>query len=73
MTANVGNIDRIIRLVIGAVLILAPFFTNWGLVGSTTGMFISVLLGLVLVATSAMKFCPLYRIFGLRTCKVSPQ
>lgn len=70
MTANVGTIDRIIRLVIGVVLILAPFVTSWGLVQSTTGTVISVLVGLVLVGTSAMKFCPLYRILGLRTCQI---
>lgn len=70
MSANVGSIDRILRLVIGAVLILAPFVTSWGFVQSTTGTAISVIVGLVLVATSAMRFCPLYRVFGIRTCQI---
>jgi len=70
MTANVGTVDRIIRLVIGLALILAPFVTNWALVQSTTGTILSVVVGLILAGTSMMKFCPLYRILGLRTCKV---
>lgn len=70
ISVNVGNIDRILRLVIGIVLILAPFVTSWGFVQSTTGTVISVVVGLVLVGTAAIKFCPLYHIFGIRTCQM---
>jgi hypothetical protein len=29
-----------------------------------------VIAGIALLGTSAMKFCPMYRIFGIRTCKL---
>ena len=70
MTANVGTIDRAFRLILGLVLLVAPFVSGWGIFATSTGIIISVVIGLVMVATSAMKFCPLYRIFGIRTCKL---
>lgn len=69
MTVNVGTRDRLVRLVIGAVLLAAPFVTNFALFTNTTVTTISVVVGIVLLATSAIRFCPLYRIFGLRTCQ----
>ncbi|KAJ04219.1 DUF2892 domain-containing protein [Sulfitobacter mediterraneus] len=70
MTANVGSIDRVLRIVLGLVLIALPFVSNMALFASGTATVIAVVVGLVLIATSAMRFCPLYRIFGIRTCKV---
>ena len=63
MTANVGTLDRVLRVVIGLVLLSLIFVgpkTLWGLVG------------IIPLATAAVGFCPLYRIFGLRTCKARP-
>ena len=54
--ANVGGIDRLLRLVAGLALIVATlggYIGPWGW------------LGLVLVATAAFRFCPLYRIVGV--------
>jgi cadmium resistance protein CadD (predicted permease) len=62
MTANVGQIDRILRVVLGIVLLSLVFVgpkTLWGLVG------------LIPLVTGLVKFCPLYRIFGLRTCPLN--
>ena len=59
MNANVGGIDRILRIVIGLVLIaltLAGVIGAWGW------------LGIVPLATGAIGFCPLYPLFGLSTC-----
>ena len=70
MTPNVGSIDRLLRLLLGIVLIAAPFVSGMGLFASTLATVISVIAGLVLVGTSAMQFCPLYRVLGIRTCKV---
>ncbi|KIN76067.1 DUF2892 domain-containing protein [Sulfitobacter mediterraneus] len=70
MTANVGSIDRVLRIVLGLVLIALPFVSNMALFASGTATVIAVVVGLVLIATSAMRFCPLYRIFGIRTCKL---
>ena len=70
MSANVGSIDRIIRLVAGIVLVALPFLTNMAIFASGTATIISVVVGLILIGTAAMKFCPLYRLFGIQTCRV---
>lgn len=64
MKKNMGNTDRLVRVLI-AILIAALYFTD-----TLTGMLGTVLLvvAAVFVATSAISFCPLYAIFGLNTC-----
>lgn len=64
MKKNMGNTDRIIRLVL-AVLFVALYFT--GAVTGTVGIVLLVLAA-VFVLTSLVSFCPLYAIFGLNTC-----
>jgi len=64
MSCNVGNTDRIIRFIIGAVLLLAVLL---GWVQATTAWVLGIV-GLILVLTAWVKFCPLYRILGLSTC-----
>ena len=70
MTTNLGTTDRAFRLILGIALIAAPFVSGLAMFGSTAVTAISVIAGVVMIATSAMKFCPLYRIFGIRTCKI---
>ncbi|MCF2904116.1 DUF2892 domain-containing protein [Octadecabacter sp. CECT 8868] len=69
MTANIGTIDRVFRFVLGVVLVLAPFVSGMALFASTPATVISVIVGIVMLATASMRFCPLYRIFGIRTCQ----
>ena len=66
MKKNLGNTDRIIRVIIAAV-IATLYFMN-----ILTGTFALVLLVLAIVflVTSLAGFCPLYTIFGLNTCPV---
>ncbi|KQI71329.1 hypothetical protein AN191_13700 [Loktanella sp. 5RATIMAR09] len=70
MTNNVGTFDRAFRLVLGIVLLTLPFFSGAEMFQSGTATIISVVLGLVMIGTSAMKFCPLYRVLGIQTCKL---
>jgi hypothetical protein len=70
MTVNVGRFDRIIRLIVGLALIAAPFLTGMPLFQGTVGTTLAFGVGLILVGTSALKFCPLYRILGIQTCKI---
>ena len=59
MTKNVGGIDRILRIVVGLVLIgMAATGTVgwWGW------------LGLVLLGTGAIGWCPPYAMLGFNTC-----
>ncbi|GAB1449211.1 MAG: DUF2892 domain-containing protein [Bacteroidia bacterium] len=65
MKANMGNTDRIIRVIV-AVLFAGLYFG--GIVEGTVGL-ILLILGAVFVLTSLVSFCPLYLPFGLNTCK----
>ena len=64
MKKNMGNSDRIIRLMV-AVLLVVLFFT--GVVTGTLGITALVVAGIFTI-TSFVSFCPLYAIFGVRTC-----
>ncbi len=64
MKKNMGNADRIIRLIVAAVLFVL-FFT--GKVTGTLGI-ILVAVGAIFTLTSSISFCPLYTLFGMRTC-----
>ncbi|MEE4120901.1 MAG: DUF2892 domain-containing protein [Paracoccaceae bacterium] len=66
MQANVGNIDRIARAALGVILLIAAFTAGWG----TAGTVIAAVVGLVMLGTSAMRFCPAYRLLGMNTCQV---
>jgi hypothetical protein len=70
---NVGSLDRTLRFVLGAVLLIAPFlpplagiFASWG-----SWKYAMAAAGLVLLGTAAFRFCPAYSLFGIRTCKVA--
>lgn len=58
MTANVGGLDRILRIVAGLVLLSLVWIvpTNWGWIG------------LVPLLTGLFSFCPAYTLIGLNTC-----
>ena len=60
MKSNGGGIDRVVRIVLGLVLIgltLAGQIGAWGWVG------------LVPLATGALGWCPPYSLLGINTCK----
>ncbi|MEQ9694440.1 DUF2892 domain-containing protein [Shimia sp. SDUM112013] len=69
MSENAGNLDRLIRLVVGVVLSLLPFVTAWAIWDSVVLTFGTIVVGLVLAGTSAFKFCPIYRVLGISTCR----
>lgn len=56
---NVGNVDKVIRIILGLVLIALVFVgpqTPWGWIG------------IIPLATGLIGFCPLYTVFGINTC-----
>lgn len=65
MKKNMGSADRVIRVIIAAVIAYLYFS---GTVTGTLGIVLLVLAG-VFVLTSFVSFCPLYAPFGLSTCK----
>jgi hypothetical protein len=63
VNANVGNVDRLLRVVVGIALIAMVFVgpqTQWGW------------LGLIPLATAALGWCPLYTLLGIQTCAAQP-
>lgn len=61
MKANVGTIDRILRGVLGAALLLVAVLGD----GPIRWLGLA---GVVLIATGAVRFCPLYAVLGVNTC-----
>ncbi|NUN99569.1 MAG: DUF2892 domain-containing protein [Saprospiraceae bacterium] len=66
MKKNMGNVDRIFRVIVAAIIAVL-YFT--GTLTGTLGLVLLVLAG-VFVATSLVSFCPLYSLVGLSTCPV---
>ena len=61
MPANVGTIDRLLRIIVGLALLSLVFVgpkSLWGLVG------------LIPLGTAVFGFCPAYALFGIRTCQI---
>ncbi|MCK4860989.1 MAG: DUF2892 domain-containing protein [Rhodobacteraceae bacterium] len=69
LNKNVGNIDRIIRALVG-VAGLAAFFLV-----ATTGIlhWVFLIVGVIGLGTAAMSSCPIYSIFGMRTCPMESE
>ena len=59
MKINVGQMDRILRITVGVVLVALALFGKIGWWGW---------LGLVPLATGVFRFCPLYPLLGMNTC-----
>ena len=62
MTRNEGSLDRILRVVVGIVLISLVFIgpqTPWGWIG------------VVPLLTGLIGWCPVYSLFGFRTCPMT--
>ena len=70
-SANVGSVDRIIRLIAGAVLIILPFLSSSALLSGPVMAWLLPLVGVVLIATAFLRFCPIYKILGIKTCKTA--
>ncbi|MFM2447636.1 MAG: hypothetical protein RIS44_86 [Pseudomonadota bacterium] len=59
MSANVGGIDRMLRVLAGVVLLALTLTGQIGVWGW---------IGVVPLATGLFGFCPAYRLLGLNTC-----
>jgi len=61
MQANVGPIDKTLRVIVGLILISLVFVgprTPWGWVG------------VIPLVTALVSWCPLYRLLGINTCRL---
>lgn len=65
MKTNMGNIDKVIRVLI-AIAFSILYFT--GVVDGVLG-YVLLALGAIFLLTSVISFCPLYAPFKISTCK----
>lgn len=59
---NIGKIDKIIRIILGLILLSLLFILKGNL--KYLG-----LIGIVPILTASISFCPIYKIFGIKTSK----
>ena len=64
MKKNMGIADKIIRIIIAAVIVTL-FATN--VISGVLGI-VLIVVAIVFLLTSIIGFCPLYTIFGIKTC-----
>ena len=67
---NVGNLDRLVRLVLGVAVFLMPFATGWDIWSAALAKYGAAAIGAVLALTSVFQFCPLYRLLSINTCRL---
>ena len=67
MTKNMGNLDRVVRGLIGVIALLGAFVLGWF---SGWALWLAVIVGAVMLITSVVGVCPLYRMVGLNTCRI---
>ncbi len=61
-TRNVGSVDKTVRLIAGLLLL------GWALLGaglSSASGLIAAIVGVVLLVTGAVNFCPLFKVLGI--------
>jgi len=63
---NVGSFDRILRFVVGIVLISLLYF-----IGQSFWVWVGAAVGAVLIATALIRFCPIFWVLGLRSNKAA--
>ncbi|MEI7629170.1 MAG: DUF2892 domain-containing protein [Bacteroidota bacterium] len=63
MRKNIGNLDRIVRIIL-SVVFAALYFME--VITGTIGL-VLLIAGGVLLATALIDFCPIYKIFGINT------
>ena len=59
MSRNEGSLDRLVRVILGCLLLSLVFVGPKTLIG---------LIGIVPLFTGIVGYCPLYRVVGIRTC-----
>ncbi len=66
MKKNMGGIDRILRLVVAALIIVLYFMDK---LTGTLGIVLLVVAGIFII-TSIFSYCPLYVPFGINSCPI---
>jgi len=65
MKKNIGSVDKFVRIIIAAIIMALYYF---GYISDTLAM-VLLIIGIILLLTSLINFCPLYKILGVNTYK----
>jgi hypothetical protein len=65
MKKNMGQLDKILRVLFAVVVAVLVYMD---VVTGTTSV-VLMILAIILLLTSLLNFCPIYRIFGWSSCK----
>jgi len=65
MKKNVGNTDKLIRLIIAVILFFLVYTGRFA--GNME--YVALVVALIAAVTSLLNYCPLYQIFGINTNK----
>lgn len=66
MKKTVGTADKVIRIILGLILLIIAFAVS---VGQTLKV-ILIIIGIIALLTAISGLCPLYSLLGINTCKV---
>lgn len=66
MKKNMSNLDKGVRVIIAVVVALLYYFN----VVEGTLAYVLMAVAAILLVTSLINFCPLYRVLGVNTCKI---
>lgn len=66
MSKNESGIDRVIRVIIAIAAVVVAAIVGFGSVLS----WVLLAVAAIMLITAAVGFCPLYRVFGISTCRV---
>ena len=69
MPINVGTIDRIARAVLGIFLLYISFAS--GALDGSVWKWVAAVAGVVMLGVAVVRFCPIYAILGIRTCRAA--
>ena len=65
MKKNIGNLDRLLRVIVAAIIV-ALYFMH---IISGTMAIVLIAFAIIFMITSSLSFCPLYLPFGISTRK----
>jgi hypothetical protein len=66
MKKNMGSVDKLLRLIVAAIIVVLYFMGN---ISGTLGIVLLVI-AVIFTLTSFISFCPLYVPFGINTCSI---
>jgi DUF2892 family protein len=69
MQANVGSMDRIVRILVGAALIALPYVTALEMWANPMIKYGANAVGAILILTALVRFCPLFKLLGISSVR----